>query len=143
MSGVVRVGFIGAGKMAGALARGFAKTLQTGSKTISASCPPGDACLLDEIREMGCNTMHSNEDLVNTSDVIMLAVKPSIVPIVLKEVKHLVDPSKLVVSIAAGLTIQEMENVLDANSKVISSNKYQNHLFYMTYESYKCLMSCY
>ena len=119
MSGVVRVGFIGAGKMAGALARGFAKTLPTGPKTISASCPPQDILLLDEIKDMGCNTMHSNEELVNTSDVIMLAVKPSIVPIVLKEVKHLIDPSKLVVSIAAGIKVKDMETDLHPNSKVL------------------------
>ena len=106
----VRVGFIGAGKMAGALARGFAKTLPDGTKTISASCPPGDACLLDDIRDMGCNTMHSNEDLVLGSDVVLLAVKPSIVPVVLKEVKHLLDSKKLLVSIAAGLKINQMEN---------------------------------
>ena len=141
MTGVVRVGFIGAGKMAGALARGFAKTLPTGSKTISASCPPGDACLLDEIRDMGCNTMHSNEDLVNTSDVIMLAVKPSIVPIVLKEVKHLVDPSKLVVSIAAGLKIQELENVLNEKSKVLNSNKYDHLFFFIKYMKFKMYLS--
>ena len=119
MSGVVRVGFIGAGKMAGALARGFAKTLPTGPKTISASCPPQDILLLDEIKDMGCNTMHSNEELVNTSDVIMLAVKPSIVPIVLKEIKHLIDPSKLVVSIAAGIKVKDMETDLHPSSKVL------------------------
>ena len=119
MTGAVRVGFIGAGKMAGALARGFAKTLPTGPKTISASCPPQDILLLDEIKDMGCNTMHSNEELVNTSDVIMLAVKPSIVPIVLKEVKHLIDPNKLVVSIAAGIKVKDMETDLPTNSKVL------------------------
>ena len=109
MSGGVRVGFIGAGKMAGALARGFAKTLPTGPKAISASCPPFDACLLDDIRDMGCNTMHCNQDLVNGSDVILLAVKPSIIPIVLKEVKHLVNSNKLWVSIAAGTKIDLIE----------------------------------
>ena len=50
MSGGVRVGFIGAGKMAGALAKGFAKTLPTGAQTISASCPPQDARLLDDMQ---------------------------------------------------------------------------------------------
>ena len=120
MSGSIRVGFIGAGKMAGALARGLAKTLPTGTKTISASCPAGDPCLLDDIRDMGCNTMHSNEDLVHGSDVVLLAVKPSIVPIVLKEVKHLIGSDKLLVSIAAGLKISHIENVLYNPSKVYS-----------------------
>jgi pyrroline-5-carboxylate reductase len=118
MSGSIRVGFIGAGKMASALARGFAKTLPTGAKTISASCPPADAYLLDELKDMGCNTMHSNEDLVKCSDVVLLAVKPTIVPIVLKEVKHLIGSNKLLVSIAAGLRINQMEKDLDTNSKV-------------------------
>ena len=118
MSGGIRVGFIGAGKMAGALARGFAKTLPSGAKAISASCPPGDACLLDEIKEMGCNTMHCNQELVNGSDVILLAVKPSVVPLVLKEVRHLVNPEKLIVSIAAGLKIDQIQKDLDLNCKV-------------------------
>ena len=119
MTGGIRVGFIGAGKMAGALARGFAKTLPTGAKEISASCPPADAFLLEDIKHIGCNTMHSNEELVNCSDVIFLAVKPSIVPIVLKQVRHLVKSNKLVVSIAAGFKIDQMEKGLDVNSKVI------------------------
>ena len=130
MSSAVRVGFIGAGKMASALARGFAKTLPTGPKTITASCPPQDAFLLEDIREMGCNTMHSNEDLVNTSDVIMLAVKPSIVPIVLKQVKHLLEPNKLIVSIAAGIKLKDIEDDLHANSKVFSINTLRR-IFYL------------
>ena len=118
MSGATRVGFIGAGKMAGALARGFAKTLPSGAKTISASCPPGDVCLLDDIRDMGCNTMHCNQDLVDGSDVVLLAVKPSVVPIVLKEVRHLISPKKIIVSIAAGLKIEQIQKNLDLNAKV-------------------------
>ena len=121
MSSAIRVGFIGAGKMAGALAKGFAKTLPTGAQTISASCPPQDARLLDDMKEIGCNTMHSNEDLVNGSDVILLAVKPTIVPIVLKEVRHLIDPKKLIVSIAAGCTIQQMQSDLGDKAKVLNT----------------------
>ena len=120
MSGVkcVTVGFIGAGKMAGALARGFAKTLPSGTKAISASCPPADVCLLDEIKGMGCHTMHSNQELVQQSDVVLLAVKPSIVPIVLKEVCSLITENKLIVSIAAGVPIEKIQNCLENNSKV-------------------------
>ena len=131
MSGGIRVGFIGAGKMANALARGFAKTLPTGAKEISASCPPADAHLLDDIRDMGCNTMHSNEDLVNGSEVIFLAVKPSIVPIVLKQVRHLVNSKKLLVSIAAGFRIDQMETGLEANSKVFICRYFNESLYFI------------
>ena len=116
--GNLRVGFIGAGKMAAALARGFAETLPCGSKMISASCPPADARLLDDIRNMGCTTMHSNRDLVANNDVILMAVKPSVMPVICKEVQGLINSSKLVVSIAAGVKLQSIQQLLSKDAKV-------------------------
>ena len=52
------------------------------------------------------------------SDVVILAVKPFIIPRVLQDVKSKILPSKLVMSIAAGVKINVIESELTADSKV-------------------------
>ncbi len=54
---------------------------------------------------------NNNCEVVKQSKVIFLAVKPHIVPTVLREVGLLVTLDKLVVSIAAGITIHDMAKV--------------------------------
>lgn len=120
MSGV-RVGFIGAGKMATALARGIVsqgKILQNSSH-LMASCPVQDSQLLEPIRELGGITTNDNLYVVDNSDVVIMAVKPLIMEKVLQEIKPAVfDTSKLVVSIAAGIKIQQIQQNLHSESKV-------------------------
>ena len=55
-------------------------------------------------------TSRSNGDVVLSSDVIFIAVKPHIVPIIMKEIASST-PGKLLVSIAAGVTIGQLEEV--------------------------------
>lgn len=113
---VMRIGFVGAGRMAAALAVGFARRPTPEPKLLSASYPSGTVCLIEGVE---FNPMHSNVELVKASDVVVLAVKPSLVPDVLKEVKPEVTRDKLVVSIAAGVTISSIEECLPADSKVV------------------------
>ena len=54
----------------------------------------------------------SNSELVKNSDIIFIATKPNQVSSVLEEIKSLVTDDKLVVSIAAGVTIGKIENIL-------------------------------
>ena len=48
-----------------------------------ASVPEQDSTLLDPLRALGCETTHNNLDTVHNSDVILLGVKPFVVPLVL------------------------------------------------------------
>lgn len=115
----VKIGFIGAGKMATALARGIVsqgkmlKSLQD----LSASCPQADAELLKPIKELGGFTLHDNKELVTKSNVIIIAVKPLILPKVLHEIKPVLTDSKIIVSIAAGIKIHQMEEYLGSDIK--------------------------
>lgn len=122
MSPGLRVGFIGAGKMATALARGIISQGQvlTQSKDLLASCPIQDAELLKPIQELGGQTMHDNKELVAQSDVVILAVKPFIIPKVLQDVEQVLDSQKLLVSIAAGVKIGQIgEHLQGKNSKIV------------------------
>ena len=118
----VRVGFIGAGKMATALARGIVsqgKVLRN-SADLMASCPIQDSHLLEPINELGGKTTQDNLHVVDNSDVVILAVKPLVIPKILEEIKPIIDSdtSKLVVSIAAGIKIKDIQQNLLPESKV-------------------------
>ena len=91
-----------------------------GSKMITASCPVNDAFLLDDIRAMGCGTTHSNKDLVANSDLVMLAVKPAVMPHVCREIRDLVTEDKIMVSMAAGVKLETLQKSLNQKARVRS-----------------------
>ena len=59
-----------------------------------------------------------NKELVKQSDIIFIATKPNQVEEVLKEIKEYITPDKLLVSIAAGVKISKIKNILN-NAKII------------------------
>ena len=77
-----------------------------------------DSHLLEGFRDLGCQTLHDNKELINNSDMVILAVKPNIVPYVLEETKNLFGDSKTMVSIAAGIKLSQLQNKLQKESKV-------------------------
>lgn len=59
---------------------------------------------------MGANTLTVNAPVVDQSDVVFVAVKPGVVPIVLEDVKSHAS-GKLFISVAMGVTIKQLEKV--------------------------------
>lgn len=112
-----KIGFIGTGKMGEALIKGI---------LYSKLVPPSNICASDMDsaklqvmgEEYGIIPCDGNCDAVEKSDVIIIAVKPNIVPIVLEEIKDSVK-SKLIISIAAGVSIETYENILLPDTKVV------------------------
>lgn len=106
-----KVGFIGCGKMASAIIKGV----------LSACCKPDVEikgsevnCEIAELahNRLGIEVLTDNRLLTMDSDVIFLATKPNYVPQVLEEIKDEITPNKLVVSIAAGVSTEKIENIL-------------------------------
>ncbi|XP_039572022.1 pyrroline-5-carboxylate reductase 1, mitochondrial isoform X1 [Passer montanus] len=106
------VGFIGAGQLAFALARGFTAAGVLAAHKITASSPDTDLPTVSGLRKMGVNFTVSNKDTVKSSDVLFLAVKPPIIPFILEEVGPDIEPRHIVVSCAAGVTISSIEKKL-------------------------------
>ena len=73
--GELRIGFIGAGKMATALARGWIAAGLLGPATCHASDPVAEARNAFSVRT-GAQCGTSNREVVEASDVLILAVKP-------------------------------------------------------------------
>lgn len=62
--------------------------------------------------------MTTNKSVVEKSEIIFVSVKPNVVPNVLDDVKAL-SAGKLFVSIAMGITLNEIEQILPHDSRVI------------------------
>lgn len=114
----LRVGFLGAGQMATALARGLTAANVIPSSAIVAADPMADA--LDRfVRETGGRGLNSNTEVVHQSDVVFLAVKPQQMTSVLTEITAACESRHLIVSIAAGITLATLDAQLAPSRRVI------------------------
>eukprot|EP00914_Ancora_sagittata_P015456 GHVO01030586.1.p1 GENE.GHVO01030586.1~~GHVO01030586.1.p1 ORF type:complete len:277 (+),score=32.10 GHVO01030586.1:69-899(+) len=113
----IRVGFLGAGRMAQALSSGIIASGLVKPSNIIASDP--ETSILQYTSKLGAKTTQSNKEVVENSDVIVIAVKPNVVADLLKEIAPCVTKNHLVTSIAAGITLATLEGCLPPNTRVI------------------------
>ncbi|MDR2373324.1 MAG: pyrroline-5-carboxylate reductase [Bifidobacteriaceae bacterium] len=115
----MRIGFVGAGNMAGAIITGVVEGGLVAAGEIGAHDP--DARKVKELAERaGIVALAGNEEVVATSDTVVLAVKPQYVPGVLEQIGGLIVAKRpLVVSIAAGLTLKHLDGWLGPNVPVV------------------------
>jgi pyrroline-5-carboxylate reductase len=113
-----RLGFLGAGNMAGALILGLLHGKVLPPERIVASDVKAER--LEQLaHEHKIRTTMDNHALLRESDVIVLAVKPQAIDKVLTEIGADVRPDQLVVSIAAGVPIEALEGRLPRGSRVV------------------------
>ncbi len=118
MSANLSLGFLGAGKMATALAIGFIRAgLVAPGKVIASDLSEGAAAGF--AKETGANTTSSNLRVVESASVLVLAVKPDQVPGVLNEIREKFTPNHLLISIAAGVSLAKLEAGLGTKARVI------------------------
>lgn len=114
----MRVGFIGAGQMATALARGFLQSnTLTSERICAADAVPAAAERFQTATQ--ASIISGNGELVRRSDVVVLSVKPQQMPAVLAELRPALEPRHLVVSIAAGVTLKTMATALGDTRRII------------------------
>lgn len=118
MSAKLTIGFLGAGRMATALARGFIRARLAGSKQVIAADPLAAASAAF-VKETGAKVAGSNRDVVRFARVIFLAVKPDQVPSALADVREHFTDEHLLISIAAGVPTARLEGGLSASARVI------------------------
>jgi len=123
-----KIGFLGTGQMGGALITSFSKFFEKKSKILNLQNQQikNFFYLFDVIQEkkteyknFGYKNICENEsDLINNSDIIFLCVKPDLVQPILERNRNLISKpdsqnKKLLVSIAAGISINFMEQIFE------------------------------
>lgn len=115
----ISIGFLGAGKMATALARGVIQAGVVRPEEVVAS-DPIPAAREAFAQATGARVTDRNLEVVTASDIVVLAVKPDQVVGLLSDLSAVWVPGRhLVVSIAAGVTLARMEAAGPSGLRVI------------------------
>jgi pyrroline-5-carboxylate reductase len=112
-----KIGFVGAGNMASAIIEAILKKNIATASNITICDISEEKCM--KFKAMGLNIAVDINDLGLKSDIIFLAVKPQDYEKILKGIKTSIDESKILVSIAAGISTSYIKEVIGFDCKVI------------------------
>ncbi|MGZ3722354.1 MAG: pyrroline-5-carboxylate reductase family protein, partial [Bdellovibrionales bacterium] len=105
------IGFVGAGNMCQALIEGWlAKSLIEPSSVLATNRTPGKLKKLVEnfkVREVA-----TNEELVDESNVVIIAVKPQDMIAAIEPISSTFRPDQIVISLAAGVPLSRLKKLL-------------------------------
>jgi len=113
-----KIAFLGGGNMAEALIKGM----------LAAGVAQAGRILVSDVSNERLEHLHktygiiidrSNKDAAAQADIILLCVKPQIIDVVLAKIEPVADKEKLVISIAAGVTIGRIEKMLANKPRVV------------------------
>ena len=121
----MKIGFIGLGNMATAIIGGLLRedtTLNSedGNATVITAAniigsAKTEATRQKRAEQFGIAVTASNREVAEAADVLVLAVKPQFFPEVIAEIRDAVSENTLVISIAAGLTLERIAGLFDRN----------------------------
>ena len=118
MGADLKIGFLGAGKMATALARGFVNAGLVKSEDLVAS-DPVEGARATFTKETGAKVIARNAEVLKLAGVLVLAVKPDQTPDLLAEIRDHFSERHLLLSIAAGVPLARLEAGLPPGARVI------------------------
>ncbi|MCR4566768.1 MAG: pyrroline-5-carboxylate reductase [Pseudobutyrivibrio sp.] len=114
----MKIGFIGTGNMGSAMMGGMIKSGIVDATNVMAS--DIFQAVLDKVsEEFGVATSTNNADVVNFADIVFLAVKPQYLPGAIEGIKDLDFTGKVVVSIAAGQSLEKLTGLFGKELKLI------------------------
>lgn len=114
----MKIGFIGLGNMASAMIGGMLDTGTFSPDEIIGSAKT-QATADRAAQRFGLAAGTDNQETARQADVLILAVKPVFLPEVIAEIKNIVDETKLVISIAAGKSIDWLEQEFGRKLRMI------------------------
>ena len=113
-----KISIIGTGNMGEALVSGLISSGTAKPENIICTDIRGDK--LKSVKERyDVVTTEDNIKAVEASEIVIYAVKPQIIASVLKETAHVLDMSKLIISIAAGVPLAAIESCLKKDLRLI------------------------
>lgn len=113
-----KIGFIGAGNMGGSILGGILKSKMIDNKHIMASVK-SDRSMERVKNEYNVHVTKDSREVAKFSDLVVIGVKPNIYDEVLEEIKDVIDDKKIIITIAAGKTIESVEKIIGNDKKII------------------------
>ncbi|WP_154826971.1 pyrroline-5-carboxylate reductase [Clostridium butyricum] len=115
---IKKVGFIGCGNMGSSMVGGLIKSgfLKSEEIIVSTKTEASSKKLRDEFKVA---TTLDSKTVAKESETIILAVKPNMYKSVVEEIKSELTEDKLIITIAAGISIENMEEWLGYDLKII------------------------
>lgn len=113
-----KIGIVGAGKIGSAIARGIIRAGLVNTDQVMAS-DVSDPLRQAIAKELGIRVTADNRELCEFAEVVILAVKPQVLDPVVRDMGKSLGKGKLVVSVAAGVPIFQIEARLPPGSRVV------------------------
>lgn len=113
-----KIGFIGAGNMASTIIDGLVNNFEGINNRIYVTNRSRNK-VENLCQRLNTNLCESNADLAKTCDLIFLAIKPDMYPQVLTEIAPYVEDHAIIISLAAGITIDSIEDYFKRPMKII------------------------
>lgn len=113
-----RIGFIGCGNMGKAMLGSLVKSKDINNEYIMVSTKSNTSAQ-NIIKEFNVKATTINSEVAKNSDIIFLAVKPFFFKEVIEEIKDVVKEDVIIISIAAGVTIEQIEEWFGKKIKLV------------------------
>ncbi len=113
---MARIGFIGMGNMGYAMLKG---ALNVFNKEDLIFTDVNTDRVLSVSKETGVEYVETNAELANSAKYIVLAVKPQFYNQVLHNIENVVKEDNIVISIAPGISIQNLKDSLGFDSRIV------------------------
>jgi len=107
------IAILGTGSMGGAILAGLVRpevTVEGGIRVTNRSIAKAEALASDRVTSLATESdLDANRTAVAGARVVLIGVKPAMVPALLEEISDALEPDAIVISVAAGVTIATME----------------------------------
>lgn len=111
-----KIGFIGMGNMGYAMLKGALRVFSPDD--LSFTDVNQEQCQKVSL-ETGISIFNSNAECANHNKYIILAVKPQYYEAVIKNIKYVITEEQVIISIAPGITIEELTSKLGTDKRII------------------------
>lgn len=114
----MKIGFIGTGNMGTGIIKGL----------INSKFVPNENIVIFDLdktkiellkKEYMLSSATDEIEVVKQADIVILAVKPHIYPIVLEKIKNFIKSETIILTIAAGMKIESVEKIIGSDKKIV------------------------
>ncbi len=117
-----QIGFIGCGNMGMAIIGGMHKQKDSVHSNKIMCSDLNTTNLENASEKYGITITTDNNEVAKNADILILSIKPDLYPLVINEIKEVIKNDAIIVTIAAGKSIESTENAFNKKFKSCTSN---------------------